>query len=184
VSQQREGGDARARTRGRGDAKARTRGRRDARACSRGEGELDGELEGERRRESLLTGELKGERRRERERWEGRRDDGETLVRGELEREESTMVAERSLAHVERAFWPYPTGLAEANILHESGWPRLTSKQPNTWSCLIFCICRVLHRRMHPTKHMVYECAKTKKRMMKRPGMMWRADVAATQAKL
>jgi hypothetical protein len=69
----------------------------------------------------LLTGELKGERRRERERWEGRRDDGETLVRGELEREESTMVAERSLARVERAFWPYPTGLAEANILHESG---------------------------------------------------------------
>jgi hypothetical protein len=30
-------------------------------------------------------------------------------------------VAEHSLARVERAFWPYPTGLAEANILHESG---------------------------------------------------------------
>jgi hypothetical protein len=92
VSQQREGGDARARTRGRGDARARTRGRRDARACSRGGGggELHGELEGERRRGSLLVGELEGEKRRERERWEGRGDDGQTLVREELEEESAS----------------------------------------------------------------------------------------------
>jgi hypothetical protein len=66
------------------------------------------ELEGERRHESLLAG-------------DGERDGYEA-------------VAEHSLAPVEHAFWAYPTGLAEANILEESG---LTSKQSNAWSCLI-----------------------------------------------
>jgi hypothetical protein len=30
-------------------------------------------------------------------------------------------LAERSLARGQRAFWPYPRGMAEANVLNESG---------------------------------------------------------------
>jgi hypothetical protein len=36
------------------------------------------------------VGELEGEKRRERERWEGRGDDGQTLVREELEEESAS----------------------------------------------------------------------------------------------
>jgi hypothetical protein len=61
-----------------------------------GEGDLDGELEGERRRESLLAGELEGEKRRERERWEGRGGGGETLARGEREREREESASDRA----------------------------------------------------------------------------------------
>jgi hypothetical protein len=93
----------------------------------------------------LLAWELKGEKRRERERWEGRGDGGETLVRGELE---------RSLARVEHTFWSYPTGLAEANILHESGLAQTHIQATKHMELSDFCICRVLHGRMYPTKHM------------------------------
>jgi hypothetical protein len=64
-------------------------------------------------------------------------------------------VAERSLARVERAFWPYPTGLADANILHESGLTQTHIQATKYMELSDFCICRVLHERMHPTKHMV-----------------------------
>jgi hypothetical protein len=112
-----------------------------------GEGDLDGELEGERRRESLLAGELEGEKRRERERWEGRGGGGETLARGEREREES---ARRARARGEREWpsaawlaWNAPFGRIPRAWLRPMfctsvAWPRHTSKQPNTRSCLIF----------------------------------------------
>jgi hypothetical protein len=61
-------------------------------------------------------------------------------------------VAERSLAHVECAFWPYPMGLAEANILHESGLAQTHIQATKQMELSDFCICRALHVRTHPTK--------------------------------
>ena len=62
-------------------------------------------------------------------------------------------MAERSLARVERAFWPYPTGLAEANVLHERGLAQTHVQATKHTELSDFCISRVLHGRMHPTKH-------------------------------
>jgi hypothetical protein len=50
-------------------------------------------------------------------------------------------VAERSLARVERAFCPYPTGLAEANILHESGLAQTHIQATKHMELSDFCIC-------------------------------------------
>jgi hypothetical protein len=64
-------------------------------------------------------------------------------------------VVEHGLARVERVFWPYPTGLAEANILHESGLAQTHIQATKYMELSDFCICRALHGRTHPTKQMV-----------------------------
>ena len=92
-----------------------------------------------------------GERRR-------RRNPSARRARARGEREASASarrarVAERSLARVERAFWPYPTGLAEANVLHERGLAQTHVQATKHTELSDFCISRVLHGRMHPTKH-------------------------------
>jgi hypothetical protein len=84
---EREGEETRELARGGGETRELARGGGEGGLHGELEGEPHGELEGERRHESLLAGELEGEKRPERERWEGRGDGSETLVRGELERD-------------------------------------------------------------------------------------------------
>jgi hypothetical protein len=64
-------------------------------------------------------------------------------------------VAERSLARVERAFWLYPMGLAEANVLHECGLAQTHVQATKHMQLSEFCICKVSHERIQPTKHTV-----------------------------
>jgi hypothetical protein len=80
----------------------------------------------------LLVGDLEGEKRCERDRWDGRGDGGETLVRGEREWPSAAWLAWNA------PFGRIPRAWLRPIFFTSLAWPRLTSKQPNTWSCVIF----------------------------------------------